>query len=133
MSEPTTIPTGRRDEVVDTANMTKIVKDFGNHSTNLFAAAYCHEGVIRNIRGGKFLDTPHGKRETMSFHKCGVIVSGTDVHCVGAPVRRRSVFLLVWIEADKTWDMWHVDSCNSIRQGKAMIDRILETGKIGPR
>jgi hypothetical protein len=119
----------------DTSNMVRVVKDYGNgNKTVLFVAAYCNEGVIRNIPGSKFLDTPHGQRETMSFHKGGVVVSSTDVHCSNAPVRRRSVFLCVWIEADETWDMWCVESyTGDIRYGKRLIDRILETGEIPAR
>lgn len=76
----------------------------------------------------KFFATPHGRRETMSYHRGGLVVSCTDVHCSDAPKRRRSVFMYVYDEEDDVWMMWYVDDVDSIRQGKRLIDEALETG-----
>jgi|TARA_Y100000034_G_scaffold116048_1_gene153872 hypothetical protein len=130
----TTFPHSRGDsnKTVDTANMVRLSKTYesNGHEVVLFASTRCSEHLV-NVATPLFFAQPHGQRESVSCHRSGMVVSSTDIHCCNAPVRRRAVFLLVWDKNDGgSWETWHVGSCDSIRQGKRLIDRILETGEL---
>lgn len=114
--------------VVDVDGLIKLTKTYTNDSeTVLYAGRECTADVVDEVEP-RFLRNKHGARETVTYYKSGMIVSGTDRYCHNAPVRRRSVFLLVWSVTDSCWFIWHVDSVPSIYSGKKLIDDILDTG-----
>lgn len=117
-----------QDSLPDLENMVKLAKTYENGNvTVLYAAGRATRDAIDSVTP-KFFKNRHGQRESVSFHRSGFVMSCTDVHCSNAPVRRRSVFLLVWGVNDECWMTWHVGSVSSIDQGKRLIDRILKTG-----
>lgn len=112
----------------DLEKMVKLTKTYENGNvTVLYAASRATRDAIDSVTP-KFFKNRHGQRESVSFHRSGLIMSCTDVHCSNAPVRRRSAFLLVWGENYKCWMTWSIGSVSSIDQGKRLIDRILKTG-----
>lgn len=114
--------------VVDIDNMVKLIKTYDDGQTvTLHAAAYASHDVVIAAEP-TFFKTPHGKRESESYHLSGFIMSGTDVYCVGAPVRRRTAYMVVWDDGEKRWMTWCLGSVNSITQGKRLIDHTLATG-----
>lgn len=122
-----TIPISQ-DSLPDLEKMVKLTKTYDNGNvTVLYAAGRATRYTIDSVTP-KFFKNPHGQRESVSFHRSGLIMSCTDVHCSNAPVRRRSAFLLVWGENDKCWMTWHIGSVSSIAQGERLIDKILESG-----
>lgn len=130
VANPTKVP-GLSSDVVDIENMTKVTKTYDNGNTvELYAAAYCNECTIKNARCEKFFNHGGRSRPSYSYHRSGVVTGNTDNFCCDAPVRRRSAYLFVWSESDKSWDLWCLGSVNSIAQGKRLIDRVLDTGKL---
>lgn len=122
-----TIPVSQ-DSLPDLEKMVKLTKVYDNgHVTTLYAASRATYYAVDAVEP-KFFKNSHGQRESVSFHQSGFIVSGTDVHCHNAPVRRRSAFMLVWCEDDKRWMTWSIGSVSSVAQGKRVIDYILKTG-----
>jgi len=123
-----TVP-GTDKEIVDIANMVRLSKTYVSNGDliEFYAAQYASECGIK-IAEPRFFSVKHGKRESISYYKSGFIVSGTDVYCHNAPIRRRTAYMLVWDEDTKRWMTWHLENVSSINQGKRLIDRTLATG-----
>jgi hypothetical protein len=122
-----TIPVSQ-DSVPDLDKMVKLTKTYkvSGEVTTLYAAGRATLNAIDSVEP-LFFKTPHGKRETVSNHRSGFIVSSTDT-VARLPVRRRAAYLLVYGENDQRWMTWRVGMVSSIAQGKRLIDKILETG-----
>ncbi len=127
-----TVP-GLSTDIVDTANMTRLTKEYDRHKVEVFAAKYCSMDAIRNGCGDHFFNHGHNSMPSYSFHRSGVVTGNTDHHAVGAPIRRRAVYILCWSKSDQSWDMWSCGtassgSISSVAQGKRFIDKILDSG-----
>lgn len=118
--------------MVDLAKLTRVKETYGNGtSVELLTGRTATRDFIDEIEPS-FFRTPHGSRETVSWHGPGFIVSSTDRHCGGKPIRRRSVFLVVFSESDERWMTWSLGSVDSVRVGQRVIDRVMKTGIILP-
>ena len=122
-----TIPVSRT-SVPDLEKMVELTKTYENGQvTTLYAGAGGASRRSVDAVEPLFFKNPHGKRESVSWHQSGFIVSGTDI--VSRPsVRRRALFMLVWSPNDKHWMTWSVGKVSSVAQGKRLIDNILRTG-----
>lgn len=112
-----------------TTTLKKITKDYGNGNVTTLeigpSATYYNVNQVEP----KFFATPHGSRESVTWHRVGFIVSATD-NVVHPPVRRRHVFLWVHCPDENRWMTWSLRSVGSIREGERLIDEIMETGVI---
>lgn len=122
-----TIPVSKN-SLPNLEKMVKLTKTYDSGTVTVLYAAQRATLFAVDAVAPLFFKTPHGKRESVTWYKSGFIVSGTDVHCHNAPIRRRQAFLLVWGENDKVWMTWSIGSVSSIDQGKRLIDNVLKTG-----
>lgn len=125
--ELVTVP-GPSNTIVDVNNMVKLTKHYDSDvDVVLYAASYASKDGL-DATEPLFQRFPHGKRESITFHRSGLIVSHTDVHCHNQPVRRRGAYMFVYCPLEANWMTWSIGSVTSIAQGKRLIDHILKTG-----
>lgn len=118
------------DPTLNLDELPKVTKTYDNGEAVVFRAAPYADTHQVDLAEPLFLKNPSGKREAISYHKSGFVVSTTDTAASNGPVRRRSVWMLLYIVDDKKWATWRVESCSTISEGKRMIDEILRTGKL---